>query len=172
MIPAIGARTTGVASRYGPIANAAVEVALVVGVAVAAEVEAVIASIVHPPKPWTGTLPYADRVSSTPSDSPAQPPTPCGRPEPAALDEPAAPSGLTRIRAVPVGAQAGVLLALLAVGLWLGGPVGAGLLLLVAAVMLAGLAVAWGGLPTPERLLRFAAAFLVIALALVRMFPR
>lgn len=65
-----------------------------------------------------------------------------------------------------------MLLALLAVGLWLGGPVGAGMLLLVAAVMLAGLAVAWGGLPTPERLLRFAAAFLVIALALVRMFPR
>ncbi len=77
-----------------------------------------------------------------------------------------------RLAAVPVALQAGVLLVVLAVGVWLGGPVGGGLLLLVAGVMLAGLGLAWRNLAMPERLLRFAAAFLVIAVALVRMFPR
>lgn len=68
--------------------------------------------------------------------------------------------------------QAGLLLVVLALGVWLGGPIGGGLLLLVAAVLLSGLGMAWPNLALPERLLRFAAAFLVLALALVRLFPR
>lgn len=77
-----------------------------------------------------------------------------------------------RLAAVPVAVQAGVLLVLAALGVWRGGPMGGGLLLLVATVLLTGLGMAWRNLATPERLLRFAAAFLVIAVALVRMFPR
>lgn len=102
-------------------------------------------------------------MSSTPQ------PTPCRKLDP---DTPAATVLTARLSGVPTGVQAGVLLVLLAVGLWLGGPVGGGLLLLVACVLVAGLSLAWRGLSMPERLARFAVAFLVLGLALVRMFPR
>ncbi len=103
-------------------------------------------------------------------DSPATPtPTPCRKD----LDSGASPTGrLDALSRVPVAVQAGVLLVLLAVGLWLGGPVGGGLLLVVGAVLVAALGLSWRVMTMPERLLRFALAFLVFAVALVRMFPR
>lgn len=100
------------------------------------------------------------------SSSPAQTPTPCR------TIEPAPPTGLARLNLVPTGVQAGVVLVLVAVGVWLGGPVGGGLLLLVAAAMAGALALAWRVIARPERMLRIALAFLILAVGFVRLFPR
>ena len=109
-------------------------------------------------------LTYAGQVSSTPAPTP----TPCRKD--VDLNPPTGPwAALSR---VPVAVQAGVLLGALAIGLWLGGPVGGGLVLAVAAVMIVAVAVGWRVLTVPERLLRVAVAVLVLALALVRLFPR
>lgn len=106
---------------------------------------------------------YPGQVSSPGS------PTPC-RTDVDLSEPPRGP--LAALRRVPVAVQAVVLLTLVVVGSWIGGPLGGTLLLIVAGLLLAALAVSWSLIAMPERLLRFATAFLVLAVALVRFFPR
>lgn len=82
------------------------------------------------------------------------------------------PTGLAAVLTrVPPWVQTVFVLAAVAIGLIVGGVVGA-ILLLVALTILAGLLLlAWRVLTQPERLLRIAILVLLVALTLVRLVP-
>lgn len=76
-----------------------------------------------------------------------------------------------RLLRIPTPVMAGTLLALLGVGLLLGGPVGGALLGLAVAMLALMLVLLWPAIPAAERMLRLAVLVLAAALAIVRLVP-